>query len=204
MKKRKYSVIVSDLGNVLIPFDYMIAFNKLEKFEKDLGQRFLDQYKENYDFHRKFESGFISEEDFLTTLSSFINDKVDRKILIDAYSNIFKVNEDVVSLLPELKKRYRLVLLSNTNIVHHKYAWGQYDFLKHFEKFILSYEVGACKPEAKIYKAVEGYTQLPPEEHIFIDDIFEYAEGAKKQGWDAIQFKNYNQLLNELKIRGIL
>jgi len=204
MEKRKYSVIVSDLGNVLIPFDYMIAFNKLEKIEKGLGQRFLDQYKENYDFHRRFECGFISEDEFLTKLSGFINDKVNRETLIDAYSNIFTVNEDVVSLLPELKKKYRLVLLSNTNIIHQKYAWSKYDFINYFEKLILSHEVGACKPEEKIYKAVEEYTKLPPEEHIFIDDIFEYAEGAKKMGWDAIQFINYEQLVEELKKREII
>jgi hypothetical protein len=57
LEQRKYSVIVSDLGNVLIPFDYNIAYSKLEKIEKGLGQRFLDQYKENYDFHRSFERG---------------------------------------------------------------------------------------------------------------------------------------------------
>ncbi|HSP87641.1 MAG TPA: HAD family phosphatase [Ignavibacteriaceae bacterium] len=203
MKNRKYSVIVFDLGNVLIPFDYMIAFNKLEKIEIGLGQRFLDQYKENYDFHRKFESGQVSEDEFLTTLSGFINNKVDRKTLIDAYSKIFVVNEDVAALLPELKKKYRLVLLSNTNIVHQKYGWKDYSFLNNFEKLILSHEVGACKPDAKIYRAVETYTQLPSEEHIFIDDIFEYGEGAKKLGWDAIQFKNYNQLVNELNKRDI-
>ena len=202
--KRKYSVIVFDLGNVLIPFDYMIAFNKLEKIETGLGQRFLDQYKENYDFHRKFESGLVSEEEFLSKLSGFINNKVERETLIDAYSNIFKVNKDVAALLPELKKKYRLVLLSNTNIVHQKYAWSKYGFIKHFEKLILSHEVGACKPEEKIYRAVEEYTQQHSDEHIFIDDIFEYAEAAKNLGWDAIQFKNYDQLLLEIKARGII
>lgn len=204
MKKRKYSVIVFDLGNVLIPFDYNIAFNKLEKIEKGLGQRFLDQYKENYDFHRKFEAGLVSEDEFLTKLSGFINNKVDRTTLIDVYSHIFTVNQDVVSLLPGLKKKYKLLLLSNTNIVHQKYAWSKYDFLKHFDKLILSHEVGVCKPEEKIYKAVEKFTQLPSEEHIFIDDIFEYAEEAKKLGWDAIQFKNYEQLVKELKLRRIM
>jgi len=204
MEKRKYSAIVFDLGNVLIPFNYMISFNKLEKIEKGLGQRFLDQYKENYAFHRKFESGLVPEEEFLTKLSEFVNNKADRETLIDAYCKIFKVNKDIVALLPELKKKYKLVLLSNTNIVHQKYAWSEYDFIKYFEKLILSHEVGACKPEEKIYKAVETFTHLPPEEHIFIDDIFEYAEAAKNLGWDAIQFKNYNQLINDLKARGIV
>ncbi len=203
MRKRKYSVIVSDLGNVLIPFDYNIAYNRLENIEKGLGQRFLDQYKENYNFHRSFERGEVSEEEFLTKLSGFINNKVDKQTLISIYSKIFTVNEDVVSLLPELKKKYKLVLLSNTNIIHQKYGWNEYGFLKNFDKLILSHEVGAVKPEEKIYRAVEDYTKLPSEEHIFIDDIYEYAEGAKKLGWDAIQFKSYAQLVDGLKARKI-
>ena len=204
MEKRKYSVIVSDLGNVLIPFDYNIAYSKLEKIEKGLGQRFLDQYKENYDFHRSFERGEVSEKKFLTKLSQFINNKIDEQTLISIYSEIFTVNKDVVSLLPELKKKYKLVLLSNTNILHQKYGWNEYAFLKYFDKLILSHEVHAVKPEEKIYRAVEEYTHLPSEEHIFIDDIYEYAEAAKKLGWDAIQFKNYNQLIDELKTKEII
>ena len=204
MEQRKYSVIVSDLGNVLIPFDYNIAYSKLEKIEKGLGQRFLDQYKENYDFHRSFERGKVSEKKFLTKLSQFINNKIDEQTLISIYSEIFTVNKDVVSLLPELKKKYKLVLLSNTNILHQKYGWNEYAFLKYFDKLILSHEVHAVKPEEKIYRAVEEYTHLPSEEHIFIDDIYEYAEAAKKLGWDAIQFKNYNQLIDELKTKEII
>jgi glucose-1-phosphatase len=204
LAKRKYSVIVSDLGNVLIPFDYNIAYNRLEKIEIGLGQRFLDQYKENYDFHRSFERGEIPEEEFLTKLSRFINNKVDKQTLISIYSKIFTVNEDVVSLLPGLKKRYKLVLLSNTNIIHQKYGWNEYGFLKNFDKLILSHDVGAVKPEEKIYRAVEAFTKLPSAEHIFIDDIYEYAEAAKKLGWDAIQFKNYKQLVAELKTREII
>jgi len=197
-------VIVSDLGNVLIPFDYNIAYQRLENIEFGLGQRFFDQYKENYDFHRSFERGEVSDEEFLTKLSGFINNRIDKQTLISVYSKIFTVNEDVVALLPELKKKYKLVLLSNTNIIHQKYGWGEYSFLKNFDKLILSHEVGSVKPEEKIYRAVEDYTKLPSEEHIFIDDIFEYAEGAKKLGWDAIQFKNYKQLVEELGARKII
>ena len=192
------------MGNVLIPFDYNIVYSRLEKIEKGLGQRFLNQYKENYDFHRSFERGEIPEEEFLTKLSGFINNKVDKETLINVYSKIFAINEDVVSLLPRLKKKYKLVLLSNTNILHQKYGWNKYGFLKNFNKLILSHEVGAVKPEEKIYRAVEAFTKLPSEEHIFIDDIYEYAEAAKKLGWDAIQFKSYNQLVDELKTREII
>jgi glucose-1-phosphatase len=204
LAKGKYSVIVFDLGNVLIPFDYNMAYNRLGNIENGLGQRFFGQYKENYEFHRSFERGEVSEEEFLIKLSGFTNNKVDKETLIDIYSKIFTVNEDVASLLPKLKKKYKLVLLSNTNIIHQKYGWNEYDFLKNFDKLILSHEVGAVKPEENIYRAVEDYTKLPSEEHIFIDDIYEYTEGAKKLGWDAIQFKSYSQLVSELKAREII
>ena len=68
----------------------------------------------------------------------------------------------------------------------------------------MSYEVHAVKPEPEIYKAVEAYTQLPPEQHLFIDDIAEYAEAAKKLGWDAIQYINFKKLSEELTNRQIL
>jgi len=204
MSERKYSVIVSDLGNVLIPFDYSIAFKRLEKVEIGLGQKFLDRYKENYELHRSYERGEIPDDVFLTKLSEFADNKIDKDILTDVYSKIFYINEEVVSLLPLLKKKYRLVLLSNTNPIHRKYGWNHYHFIKYFEKLILSYEIGSVKPEEEIYKAVENYTGFPPEEHIFIDDVFEYAEAAKKLGWDAVHFKNYNQLVTEFSNRGIL
>jgi putative hydrolase of the HAD superfamily len=94
--------------------------------------------------------------------------------------------------------------MSNTNWIHHEYAWGKYEFINLFDKLVLSYEVRSVKPEPDIYKAVEAFTGRSPAEHIFIDDIAEYAEAAKALGWDAIQFINNEQLVKELSNRGIL
>jgi HAD superfamily hydrolase (TIGR01509 family) len=68
----------------------------------------------------------------------------------------------------------------------------------------LSFEIGSLKPEPEIYKAVEDFTKLHPQEHIFIDDIKEYTDAAKLRGWYGIQFLKYNQLVNELRKRNIL
>ena len=72
-----------------------------------------------------------------------------------------------------------------------------------FEKKFLSHEVGAVKPEAKIYKAVQQYTGALPEEHLFIDDVNDYVQGAKNVGWDAVQYTDYDRLVADLKARGI-
>ena len=204
MKIKKYSAIVFDLGKVLIPFDYAPAIDKFNKIEYGLGNRFIEFYKSNYNFHRDFEKGKISESNFVTKMLEVVDHKIEAETFKRYYADIFSLNEDVVSLLPILKKDYKLFLLSNTDSIHQKYGWQKYEFLKYFDKLILSHEVRSVKPEEEIYRSVEKASGLPSEEHFYIDDIQEYVDAAIKLGWDAVQFANYQQLLKDLKERNIL
>jgi putative hydrolase of the HAD superfamily len=201
---RKYSAIVFDLGQVLIPFDYQIFIDAVNKHQAGLGEKFVKIYNDNYSVHRDFERGKISEQEFIALMLEWLEHKVTADEFIRYWSGIFSLNEKVISLLPELKKRYKLYLLSNTNSIHQKYGYQHYEFLKIFDKLFLSHEVGYVKPEEGIYRAVENYSQLPSDEHLFIDDIEEYVLAAKKIGWDGIQFTGYNNLVAELQKRGIL
>ncbi len=201
---KKYSVIVFDLGNVLIPFDYKVVIDRFNIISAGLGDKFMDAYMNNYHIHRQFERGELSEEEFINLMLNVLEQKVSRETFCDVYSNVFTVDQKVTGLLPILKQNHILVLLSNTNPIHRKYGWEGYDFLKYFDKLILSYEVGAYKPEEEIYKAAQAFTRKPPEEHLFIDDIAEYAQGARDAGWDAVQFKGYESLVEELRKRNIL
>lgn len=203
MNNFKISVIVFDLGNVLIPFDYDILINRLNSKKAGLGNKFQKMYKDNYNIHRKFETWEISTEKFTAIMLDWLEHEFTKEEFYHLFSDIFSENYETTALLPKLRKNYKLVLLSNTNFIHQKYGWEKYNFLKYFDKLILSHEVGAVKPEPKIYEAVEKFTGAEPDEHLFIDDIEDYAEGAKRMGWHAIQFKNHNQLIDELTKRKI-
>lgn len=205
MNKRKYSVIVFDLGNVLIPFDHQKWVNKFNLIEHGLGDSYYKSYIDNYNVHRNYERGILSEEKFIEINLDWLKRKVDKENFIEVFSKIFSFNQNVIDLLPVLKEKYKLVLLSNTNSLHQNYGWGDYSFIKNFDKLILSHEVRAVKPEEKIYKAVENFTNEPVENHIFIDDILEYVDAAKKRNWYGIQFTGYENLVEtfkELKILG--
>jgi glucose-1-phosphatase len=204
MKNREYSTMVFDLGNVLIPFDHSLWVKNFNKFEAGLGDNYYQQYLDNYHVHRDYESGKISDDEFVSINLKWLGNKVDKKKFLEVFSNIFVLNQNVIDLLPILKKKYKLVLLSNTSNIHKKYGWEQHPFIKHFEKLILSHEVKSVKPEEKIYKAVESFTKEPSETHIFIDDVLEYVNAAKSLGWDGIQFVGYDNLVEELKHRNIL
>ena len=201
--KRNISAVVFDLGNVLIPFDYNKILIKLNEIENGLGERFYNLYKNNYDIHRKYEKWELSDDEFLNIMAEWTEHKISPEEFCVIYSDLFTLNNDTIALLPRLKKNYKLVLLSNTNHIHQKYGWEHYDFLKNFDKLILSHEVGATKPEEKIYRAVESFTKAPSEEHLFTDDIIEYVNAAKDAGWDAFQFTTHEKLLEELKLRNI-
>jgi FMN phosphatase YigB (HAD superfamily) len=203
MSERKFSAIVFDLGNVLIPFNYSKAINKLNRVETGLGNHFYEFFKSNYNFHRQYESGKISEKGFINKMLSIVDHKIDEKTFCKYYADIFSLNEDVISLLPVLKKNYKLFLLSNTDSIHKKYGWEKYEFLKYFDKLILSFEVGAVKPEEKIYREVEKASGFSSSKHFFIDDIQGYVDGAKNVGWDAVQFVGYQKLVNDLRERKI-
>ncbi len=200
----KFSVIVFDLGNVLLPFDYQRAVEELDKAERGLGEFFLDFYNNNYEYHRAFERGDMSEEEFTGIMLSALDHKIDKETFCRIYSDIFTENKEVVDLLPKLKKTYTLVMLSNTNIIHYRYGWKNFSFIKLFDKIVVSYEAGANKPEEKIYRAVESVTGEISERHFFIDDIAEYVAEAVKLGWGGVQYKGYRDLLTELINRGLL
>jgi putative hydrolase of the HAD superfamily len=204
MSNRKYSAIVFDLGMVLIPFDYTIAVKRLNQIEQNLGNRFIEFYNSNYHLHREFEKGLMTEAEFISKMLTIVDHKIERETFCKIYSEIFSLNEDVISLLPVLKKDYKLFLLSNTNSIHQKYGWQKYEFLKYFDKLILSHEVQLLKPEEKIYREVEKASGFSSEEHFYIDDIKEYVDTAIKLGWDAVVFDGYEKLVRDLKDRKIL
>lgn len=201
---QKTKVIVFDLGNVLIPFDFLKIRTALNKVEPGMGERYAQIFEENTEYFKSFEKGKLTESDFIMQNLIWLDNKLDGQNFCEIFSNIFTLNAKTISLLPKLEKHYRLILLSNTNSIHKKFGWEKYEFLRHFEKLILSHEVGALKPENKIYNAVTDYTKENSESHLFIDDIKDYTEVAKNLGWDAIHFENYEMLVNELKVRNII
>jgi putative hydrolase of the HAD superfamily len=200
----KCSVIVFDLGNVLIPFDYTKPIQYFNNIKPGLGDRFAQLYKKNYHIHRSFEKGELTRSKYLMQMIEWLEGMVTGEEFSKIFSDIFTLNQDIIDLLPQLKKHYTLCLLSNTNEIHKEYGYQHYTFLNYFDKLFLSHEVGAIKPEEKIYRTVEKFTGRPSDEHLFVDDIHEYVEGAKACGWDGIQFKSYEDLLKEFDSRKIL
>jgi FMN phosphatase YigB (HAD superfamily) len=195
--------VIFDLGKVIVPFDFSRGYRAMSALcpyaPEDIPKRIGST-----DLVRRFESGQVPPEQFVKQLCEILELRMEYAHFCDIWSSIF-LPETLVpeSLLEGLRRRYRMLLLSNTNAIHFQMIRENYPLLRHFDDYVLSYEVGALKPSARIYEEAIARAQCAPGECFFTDDIAEYVAGARKAGMDAVQFQSAAQLESELQERGI-
>jgi FMN phosphatase YigB (HAD superfamily) len=198
-----YKTIIFDLGRVLVYFDFKRGYRALEGLcpytPAEIPKRIATT-----DLVERFETGLVEPGEFFEQLSQLLGLTIDYGQFCGVWSSIFTETLLSDSMLEELAKRYRLLLLSNTNAIHFDMIRENYPIVRHFHELILSYEVKAMKPQPAIYRAALEKARCKPEECFYTDDIAAYVEAARELGIDAVQFESREQLEREMKARGIL
>jgi FMN phosphatase YigB (HAD superfamily) len=107
------------------------------------------------------------------------------------------------ALLANLRQRYPLILVSNTNESHVDYIERHYTVLQHFNVKIFSHVVGSLKPDRKIYEAAIAASGQPPEALFFTDDREENIRAAEDFGIRVHQFTTVPRLIAALRSNGV-
>ncbi len=107
-------------------------------------------------------------------------------------------------LFRRLAQRHRLVLLSNTDPIHVAHMEAHFTFVRHFAGRVYSCRVGTSKPAAAIYRKAIEQAAASPERTLYVDDVQEYVEAARRVGLQAVLFQGPGQLLIDLRERRIL
>ena len=195
--------IILDLGNTIIPFDFTRGYREMQAV-CSLSPDEMRHRIGGSDLVVRFESGRIAPKDFVAQLSELLGLRVTYDEFRRMWSSIFLPDPLIPeSFLESLKKRYRLVLLSNTNALHFGMLRETYPLLGHFDHFVLSHEVGALKPEPAVYEQAISRAQCLPGECFFTDDIDAFVEGARRSGIDAEPFRGFDKLQADLRSRGV-
>jgi len=197
-----HKTVIFDLGKVLIHFDFAPGYRALAEVcpyaAAEIPRRIAST-----GLAERFETGLIGPTDFYGELRLALDLRLDYQGFLPIWNGIF---DDVLipeSMLEGLAARYRLLLLSNTNVTHFEGIRERYPVLRHFHDMVLSYEVHAMKPRPEIYLAAIERAGCLPEECFYTDDIPAFVEAARAAGMDAVQFEDAAQLARELKARGI-
>lgn len=194
--------IFFDLGNVLLFFDHQKMIGQVAEL-CDIDPYVIKQAMQLYG--DPYERGSVNKHKIFNELSSLSKTPLNFDRLMDALGNIFTPNLPVIQLALQLKQKgHRLFVLSNTCDAHFEYAQKYHPFLKEFDGYVLSYEVGARKPEKTIYQKALEQAQAKPEECFYTDDIEEYILAARKMKIDAERYTTEEELVRQLNRRGMI
>ena len=195
--------VVFDFGNVICKFDNDVFLRALLPRAAS-GFEALKEAIYGSDLPRRYETGLVSSEEFFREASRIGNLSVTREEFFRAFNDIFTPIDSTSALIRELKKRYRVGLLSNTNEWHYEHYFKSVDVFPLFDTVTLSFAVREMKPGEKIYRDALGKLGAAPEECVYIDDIEAYAEGARRVGMKGIRYTTHESLLESLRSLGVL
>jgi putative hydrolase of the HAD superfamily len=147
--------------------------------------------------NQAYEKGLMSTADFVDFYHNHFPTTT-KDDLIEAWNAILvDFPKHRLQFIKQLAtdKKYRLLLLSNTNDLH--ISWIQHDwgmklyteFKDCFDQFYLSHEINLRKPDANIYEFVLRENDLKAKETLFIDDLAENTQSAAQLGihvWNLI------------------
>jgi putative hydrolase of the HAD superfamily len=199
-----HKAIFFDLGRVLIHFDFRRGYRALEGLCPYAAEE-IPRRLAGTGLVERFETGLVEPREFVAQMCQALDMKVDYDQFSSIWSSIFTDILIPERMLQGLKRRYRLVLVSNTNALHFEMIRETYaHLLRHFDDLVLSYEVRAMKPQPEIFQAAVELAGCLPQECFYTDDIAAYIEAAKQMGIDAVQFESRAQLEGEMRSRGIV
>jgi HAD superfamily hydrolase (TIGR01509 family) len=195
--------LLFDLGKVLVDFDFELGMRRFNARTSLAPEEFKSIILEQT-WVRRYEHGDISTADYHRYLREHGKLEMSIEEFHEAWSAVFLPGLIVPEqLLANLKRRYPLILVSNTNESHAEFIARNYRVLEYFDHTIFSHEVGSMKPDRRIYDAAIAAAGKPPEALFFTDDRPENVESAAKLGIRAHQFESVAGLVNALRNHGV-
>jgi FMN phosphatase YigB (HAD superfamily) len=179
------SVVVFDLGKVLVDFDYGIAARKIAQacgMDAFAVKKVLDQSP----LLIQLETGLMTDEQFYQKVCAGTGFKGCYEDFCGTFADIFWEIEPMIAWNATLRaKGIPTYIFSNTNGIAIRHIRQRFPFFGNFNGHVLSYEHGCMKPNAPIYEVVEKMTGRKGADIFYLDDRPENIEAGLKRGWRA-------------------
>jgi putative hydrolase of the HAD superfamily len=194
--------VIFDLGNVLVPFDWGIARERMCQ-RAGCSRRELEDYIVTTPFLIQLELGQLTARQFFEIVARDLRFPGDYEEFAQIWSDIFKIDEAMVELTQRLKGRYRRFVLSNTIPMHIDFILAKWPVLRDFDGHVLSYEVGLMKPDRRIYEVLLRRVGTVATQAVFIDDLPANVEAAAALGLQAVRHRDFATTRAELTKLGV-
>ncbi|HLZ90495.1 MAG TPA: HAD family phosphatase [Candidatus Acidoferrum sp.] len=194
MAAGKFRAVIFDIGRVLIRIDVVRAVKSLTSDRAWTPEELWSAIEKDPRW-KDWQEGRIQPRDWHAHMRQRFGGPARFEEFSEAWNRVLapepiQDNE----WLGKVAKKYRLALLSNTDPIHVAHMERSYDFFEHFRERVYSCAVGASKPNAIIFGKALQACRVRAEEAVYVDDIAEYAEAARRLGLAGIQYRSPEQL----------
>ena len=199
MSNVKLEAIIFDVGGTYLEGSFVDFVNKSYGV---LGISNIFSTDKEVCFDSDFNKGVITgEECFRKFFGVSISEEQMEKIK-SIWTSTWIATDEMLELVKNLKKHYRLAILSNSDLLNAKKFLNN-GWYSYFDCLVLSHEIGVLKPDKKIYKITLDKLNLEAQECLFIDDQQDALKPAREMGMKTILFKSAEQLKKEFDKMGI-
>ncbi|MFI3267967.1 MAG: HAD family phosphatase [Rikenellaceae bacterium] len=197
------NAIIFDLGNVLLDIDIQRSIDGFMNLNIG-GLKPEDVFPSPLKIFKDYEMGKVSSMQFFDFFKREYDVKNVEEANFWAAWNVLLNDFDPqrIELLRKLGESYDLYVLSNTNAEHvrrfNEMFRKQYkqEFCSLFKRCFYSNEMKMRKPNAEIYLKVIQQTGIDPQKTLFIDDLEENVEAARKCGINGYCLKQNETILD--------
>ena len=196
--------VVFDLGKVLVDFDYSIAARKIAARGKlPVGE--INHFISQSPLLFRYETGLMTTEQFYCEVCAATGFSGGPEEFGQCFADIFVPIPPMVQLQATLRRSgLPAYIFSNTNDLAVGHIRRNFPFFANFDGYILSYEHGAMKPDAKLYEAVERYCGRQGAEILYLDDRPENISAGDARGWQVILQESPETTLAAINKLGLL
>lgn len=180
------SIVVFDLGKVLLDFDYSIAGRRIAARGKMPAAEVNTFLNQSPLLHR-YETGGLTRQELFDTVRQATGFRGSLEEFGGFFADIFTEIPAMTALHAALHRQgIPTYIFSNTNDLAMEHVRRNFPFFADFEGYVLSYEIRSMKPDARIYEALEAMTGKRGPEILYLDDRPENVEAGAARGWQVI------------------
>lgn len=193
------TTVIFDLGGVIVDLDWNLCIHNFQELGINDMENLVSTTLQK-GFVLDYEMGLTSDEQFRTEIRKYATKEVTDQQIDDAWTSLLvSIPTEKLDLLLELKKKYNLLMLSNTNNLSFRYSEKMfenegYTVDYYFDKCYLSYKMNLAKPTPEIFIALLEDAGLKAEECLFLDDGIHNIETAQKLGFNVEFIKPYTSV----------
>ena len=199
---RRIRAVVFDYGNVLVMVDRLAQCRALAR-HSPLGAEAIRDRIWGGELERDAETGRIDSRELFRRVRQRIEaeETWSYEEFREEFGEGFTPNpEGFEALRLAVDRGKRTFILSNTSFLHARRLFMTEELATLPEGYVLSFKVGAMKPDPAIWRRLLASTGLAARDCLFIDDVPEYCRAAEALGFTAINYrKGGTDLLQRLQ-----